>query len=53
MGVVLTTDNSKSIVELEEIDDEYPDEDSDEFNSEAESVRNFKKYDPNTVITIE
>lgn len=53
MGVELTTDNSKSIVELEEIDDEYPDEDSSEFNFPEESVRNFTKFDPNTLTTIE
>lgn len=53
MDVKLTTNNLKSFIELQEIDDRYPDEDSDEFNFPAESVLNFTKFDPNTLGTIE
>jgi len=53
MTVSLLTDNTQSIVELEEIDDRYPDEDSDEFNFPATSVRYYTKFDPNKFSTIE
>lgn len=53
MSISLSTDNLKSFLELQEIDDQLPDEDSDEFNSPAESVRNFKKFDPDTGRDIE
>lgn len=47
MIVTLTCDNQKSQLELEEIDDRYPDEESDEFITEAEETRQFRKFDPN------
>ena len=53
MNTSLLTDNLKSDVELQEIDDRYPDEESDEFNFPAESVRNFTKFDPNSFTTIQ
>lgn len=53
MTVVLTNDNTKSIVELEEIDDQYPDEESDEFIQAEESVKTHTKYDPNIMNEIE
>jgi len=53
MQVSLSTNNLKSDIELQEIDDRYPDEDSDEFNFPTESVKHFTKFDPNKFITIE
>ncbi|MFA5048517.1 MAG: LamG domain-containing protein [Patescibacteria group bacterium] len=45
MKVVLTCDNKLSIQEIQKIDDAYPDEDSDKYIYEAESVLNYQKYD--------
>ncbi len=53
MNISLSTNNLKSDTELQEIDDRYPDEESDEFNFPAESVRNFTKFDPNSFTTIQ
>lgn len=53
LSISLTTDNLKSVDELEAIDGQYPDEDSNEFNFEEESSRIYKKFDPNYFIDIE
>jgi len=47
MIVELTCDNQKSQLELEEIDAQYPDENSDEFVFDAEEVLQYRKFDPN------
>ena len=48
MIVTLSCDNSKSQLELEEIDAQYPDEESDEFVFEEKSDRVYQKFDPNS-----
>ena len=48
MTVNISCDNQLSIVELKEIDDLYPDENSDEYIIEAEAVKVNSKFDPNT-----
>lgn len=48
MIVTLTCDNSKSQLELEEIDEQYPDEESDEFIFAEELEKQNSKFDPNT-----
>ena len=45
MRIVLRCDNSLSTIELEEIDDDYPDENSNEFTNPESSSRQFTKYD--------
>lgn len=45
MRVSLKCDNQKSDQELQEIDDQFPDPESDEFNFPEESVRDFTKFD--------
>lgn len=47
MVVRLDTNNSKSYVELQEIDDSYPDENSDEYLFPEESKLISRKFDPN------
>ena len=47
MIVELTCDNQKSQLELEEIDEQYPDENSDEFIFEEQSRKIYSKFDPN------
>jgi len=53
MRIRLRTDNSLSLVELKEIDDEYPDPESDEYLFPAESVRQSRKYDPNRGVFVD
>lgn len=48
MMVTLNCDNQKSQIEMEEIDAQYPDEDSDEFVFPATAVRVYQKFDPNS-----
>lgn len=46
MKVTLQTDNTKSIIELQEIDDQYPDVESSQFVFSASSRRIYRKFDP-------
>lgn len=45
MRVSIVTDNKKSTAELEEIDGQFPNEDAEEFNTRATSIKVFDKYD--------
>jgi|GEM_PF-1548179 len=45
MRVSMKCDNQKSDIELQEIDDQFPDPESEEFNFPEESVRQFSKFD--------
>lgn len=47
MKVMIDSNNSQSSMELEEIDDTYPDETDEEYLFSEESTRMFRKYDPN------
>lgn len=53
MRVTLTCDNSLSLPELQEIDDRYPDPDSDEFITEEKRYFISAKYDPSRMQEIE
>ena len=46
MKVILNCSNQKSIVELDEIDEDYPNENSDEYIFPATAERIHRKYDP-------
>jgi len=46
MKVMLNCSNQKSLTELQEIDDIYPNENSDEYIFEEENVKNYSKFDP-------
>ncbi len=48
MTVNLTCDNQLSQIELDEIDDTYPDENSDEYVFAEDSRKIHSKFDPNT-----
>ena len=48
MKVSIECDNQYSVEEIGEIDRNYPDINSDEYTNDAESVRNYRKFDPNT-----
>jgi hypothetical protein len=48
MIVELNCDNQKSQIEMEEIDAQYPDEDSDEFVFPTTAIRVYRKFDPNS-----
>jgi len=47
MLVTLNCDNQKSQVELDEIDDLYPDEESEEYLFPEKAVKIHRKFDPN------
>jgi len=48
MKVILNCSNQHSVLELDEIDENYPAKDSDKYIFEAESVRQYRKFDPST-----
>ena len=48
MKVTLNCSNQYSQLELDEIDEDYPSEDSSEYVFEAESIRHNQKFDPNS-----
>lgn len=53
MRVTLICDNEKSLKELEEIEAEEPDQNSDEYIVAEEFVRQFTKFDPNRYETVQ
>ena len=48
MSVILNCDNQKSLSELQEDQENYPDINDDEYTTEEESTKQFSKFDPNT-----